>query len=457
MRAALALPILSLAVGCSTEALELEPGGYVPAVESEVPAIEIASGTPAPRTTPALAPTLPAPPVEPAPVPAPIVAVGLGRRHTCAVTKAGDLFCWGAAPRGQTGLGHTDTIGDDELPRDSSRVDVGGRFVVDVAAGHHHTCALTGTGDVLCFGVGAFGQLGNASTDDIGADASPGDATIALGGQAVQLAAGELHTCALLDDGRVRCFGAGADGRLGYGDVENIGDDESPNRVGAVDLGMDVVSIVAGERHTCALSVEGTVRCWGENDDGRLGYGFVGDVGDDESPRDVGLVPLPGLAVAISAGTSHTCAVLEDGGVACFGLNRYGELGSSSADTIGDNEAVIPRIELDAPVVAVSAGNFRTCVTFDTGAVRCWGYPFDGGLGSGRMAYAPSPRDADDVGLGTAAIEVVSGGDHSCAIVEGRHLMCWGSGEGGRLGYGSEENVGDDELPEVMGDVDLGE
>ncbi|MEQ8275754.1 MAG: hypothetical protein RMA76_34435 [Deltaproteobacteria bacterium] len=443
------------AAGCSTEALELE----APAA-NDAPSFELADATPTldvPAHPPVGAPPVGTPiepPVAPVDVP-PVVAVGLGRRHSCAVTKLGELFCWGSGARGQTGHGDEETIGDDELPAQRSRVDLGHHFVIDVAAGHHHTCALTGAGEVLCFGVGAYGQLGLASTDDVGATSAP-DTVTAIGGSAAQIVAGELHTCVLLDDGHVRCFGAGDDGRLGYGDAQHVGDDEAPHVRDFVDLGLNVVALAAGDAHTCALSVEGTVRCWGENDDGRLGYGMVGDIGDDESPKDAGLVPLPGLAVQISAGTSHTCAVLEDGGVACFGKNRYGELGTDSAETIGDDaHDTIVRVDLDLPVAEVSAGNFRTCVRFETGGVRCWGYPFDGGLGVGSMTYAPSPRAAEDVGLGMDAFSIASGGDHSCAIVEGRHLRCWGQGEGGRLGYGSEDNVGDDELPMVMGDVAL--
>lgn len=418
---------------CSAGTFDLE-GEAVPPPAAENPRLEEAP-EPAEPVTPARMPTEvtvetpPPPPVGSAP----IVALGLGRRHTCAVDKRGALFCWGASERGQLGRGSTDAIGDDETPREVSKVPVEG-FVADVAAGHHHTCAMTSAGDVLCFGIGALGQLGYGATADIGDDETPTD-FVDIGGRAIDIAAGETHTCVLRDDGVVRCFGEGADGRLGYGDEVNVGDDETPFE--DVDVGLDVIAIAAGAAHTCALGRSGDVRCWGENDDGRLG----GNPVDALTPIDVALDE---PAVAIDAGTSHTCALLSSGRVYCFGVDMYGELGTSGG-----------MIDLDAPVVEVSAGNFRTCVRFESGAARCWGYPFEGGLGVASTNYAASPRDAEDVGLGASARAIASGMDHSCAIVEGGTVRCWGAGDDGRLGYASEESVGDDELPMDAGDVDL--
>ena len=123
---------------------------------------------------------------------------------------------------------------------------------------------------------------------------------------AVAIAAGELHTCAVLDDGSVRCWGSGADGRLGYGNVASIGDTESPAAAGPVSLGIgrSAVAITAGDSHTCALLDDGSVRCWGQGRSGQLGYASSASVGDDEQPATAGPVDLGAgrSAVAISAG-----------------------------------------------------------------------------------------------------------------------------------------------------------
>ena len=130
----------------------------------------------------------------------------------------------------------------------------------------------------------------------------------------------DSHTCALLDDNTVRCWGFGGNGRLGYGNVANAGDDESPGSVGPVDLGpgRTALAITAGGAHSCALLDDHTVRCWGHGFNGALGYGgdpnnsdpmlHPQDIGNDETPGSIPPVNLGAgrTATAISAGQSHT-------------------------------------------------------------------------------------------------------------------------------------------------------
>ncbi len=214
-----------------------------------------------------------------------------GSNHTCALLETGAVRCWGGGGNGQLGHGNTDTIGDDETAAASGDVNVGGR-VVQLAAGGSHTCALLETGAVRCWGYGVYGQLGYGNTDHIGDDEVPATAgDVNVGGRVVQLAAGRKHTCALLETGAVRCGGRGVYGQLGYGNQDRIGDNEAPATAGDVNVGGSVVQLVAGGDHTCALLETGAVRCWGEGDLGQLGYGFGGDIGDDEGPASAGDVP----------------------------------------------------------------------------------------------------------------------------------------------------------------------
>ncbi|MDQ3871504.1 MAG: hypothetical protein M3301_07825, partial [Chloroflexota bacterium] len=184
-------------------------------------------------------------------------------------------------------------------------------------AGGYHTCALIAA-NVRCWGYSGNGQLGYGNTNTIGDDETPGSVgPVDLGGghTATAISAGTGHTCALLDDGNVRCWGFGGDGRLGYGNLNNIGNDESPASVGPVDLGAGhtATAISAGGGHTCVILDDASVRCWGFGGDGRLGYGNVADIGDDETPAAVGPVDLGAgrTAKAIAAGQSHTCAILD--------------------------------------------------------------------------------------------------------------------------------------------------
>ncbi|MCB0908524.1 MAG: hypothetical protein KDB63_15545, partial [Nocardioidaceae bacterium] len=190
-----------------------------------------------------------------------------------------------------------------------------GRAVVAasaMAAGVEHTCALLSTGDVRCWGHNAHGELGRGDIETTGDDepAAAGD-YVRLGGDAVAIAAGGAHTCALLTTGDVRCWGYNLDGELGYGNTTTIGDDETPASAGDVTLGGSAVAITAGEQHTCALLTTGGVRCWGYGGDGVLGYGNTATIGDDETPASAGDVPLGAKAVALAAGGAHTCALLS--------------------------------------------------------------------------------------------------------------------------------------------------
>ena len=134
---------------------------------------------------------------------------------------------------------------------------------------------------------------------------------LGVGRFATAISAGDFHTCAVLDDGSVRCWGFGEDGRLGYGNETDIGDDESPGSVGPVNLGMGrtAMAISAGGAHTCAVLDNGKVLCWGFGEDGRLGYGDEATIGDDEPPGIVAPVDLgPRTATAI---TRRRCAHLR--------------------------------------------------------------------------------------------------------------------------------------------------
>ncbi|MFP5364049.1 MAG: RCC1 domain-containing protein [Thermoleophilia bacterium] len=293
---------------------------------------------------------------------------------------------------------------------------------------------------------------------------------LGAGRTATAISAGEFHTCAVLDDASVRCWGFAGDGRLGYGNENDIGDDESPAAAGAVNLGAGRTAraISAGGAHTCAVLDTGRVLCWGFGEDGRLGYGDGATIGDDEVPGSLASVDLgPGrTATAISAGAAHTCALLDDASVRCWGTNGTlfggdGRLGYGNADTIGDDEtpgSLPGPVDLGADATAISAGDFHTCAVLDGGAVRCWGNGADGRLGYAdemRIGDNETPATVDPVALGGPAT-AISAGNHTCARLAGGAVRCWGPGALGRLGYANTDDVGDDETPATVQAVAVG-
>ncbi|HMJ11752.1 MAG TPA: choice-of-anchor D domain-containing protein [Polyangiaceae bacterium] len=317
------------------------------------------------------------------------VAIGWG--HSCARLRDGGLRCWGGNESGELGYGHKRSIGDDELPYTAGDVKIGGN-VVQVAAGRYHSCALLSGGSVRCFGSNDNGQLGYGHTRNIGDDELPNVATVDVGGPVRQLAAGGSHTCALLFNGAVRCWGNGVGGRLGYGNVDTIGDDEAPSVAGDVNLGGKAIQVAAGWFHSCALLDTGSIRCWGVNTDGELGYGNTQHVGDDELPSAAGDVNVGGAVSQLSIGERHTCALLTTGKVRCWGYNEYGWLGYGHTQAIGDDEspASAGDVPLPAGAAQVSAGWVHSCALLTTGGVHCWGWPGDGLLGNAQPTDYPN-------------------------------------------------------------------
>ncbi len=336
--------------------------------------------------------------------------------------------------------------------------------------GAYHSCAVLGDGIVRCWGYAGNGQVGYGNKDDVGDDevpASVGPVDLGAGRTANVVSAGDYHTCALLDDGGVRCWGYGADGRLGYGNTNNVGDQQTPGSVGPVNLGVGrtALAISAGGAHTCAILDNGSVLCWGYGATGQLGYGNTSNVGDVKTPGAVGPVDLGGKkAVAISAGAAHTCAILENGKLLCWGFGGYGRLGYGDTKNVGDQQTPgsVGPVDLGAgrTAVAVSAGGAHTCVILDNGRVLCWGYAGLGQLGYGNTTNTGSTLPASagpvDFGPGRTAVAISAGQIHTCAILDDRSVRCWGFGNNGRLGYGNTTTIGDLQTPASVGAVDLG-
>lgn len=373
----------------------------------------------------------------------------------------GDASESGAGPAETSGIGDStgvdpDTTGtgdpDPCAPSDAALV-----HAIDVSAGGAHTCAVLESGAVRCWGNGKNGQLGYGNTEDVGDDESidcAGD--VDVGDIATRVAAGGLHTCALSQRGTVRCWGSNTSGQLGYGHTESIGDDDVPAQAGDVDLGGTAVQITAGGVHTCALLDTGAVRCWGFGQYGRLGYGDIANIGDDETPASVGDVDVGGVVVQIDAGGSHTCAVLQTGGLRCWGFGNNGQLGYGGfvypdGFGVGDDETPASVGDIDvagATVSQVSAGAVHTCAVMDVG-IRCWGAN-ESSQGGPAGDFWEAAQNGN-VPLDGTPVHVTAGAAHTCALLAGGGLRCWGAAGYGQLGYGSTDTV-----VTALQDVDVG-
>lgn len=376
-----------------------------------------------------------------------------GEAHTCVLTGDDTVRCWGDAQYGQLGYGNAQDIGDDAARLPFTAGDVALPVwdpVAQLVAGFNHTCARLQSGWVYCWGQNTYGQLGYATTDHLG-DGEPVTSFgyVSLGGPARKIAAGGAHTCAILDNGALRCWGYNANGELGHGHTNNIGDDENVFDAGNVELGAGIEAddIFLGSNHTCALLTTGNIRCWGRNANGQLGYGSNQNIGDDEDLLSLGDVSLPGPVRAVAAGHSHTCALMDNGAMRCWGYQHYGQLGdgSSANSNYGDYNGEIPLnrpdVDVGATVNAIAAAGHHTCALLSDSQLKCWGLNNYGQLGYGNTIERTLPP-ANGVDLdGVTAYQLTAGTVHTCALRSNGTARCWGRGLSGRLGSGSTGNI----------------
>lgn len=303
--------------------------------------------------------------------------------------------------------------------------------LVEFALGVRHTCVRTESGVVRCWGENLHGQLGRGDTENIAcAAASIG---VELGEPATAIVAGGLHSCALLESGKIRCWGNNAKGQVGLAGL-TVGDTQTPLDAGAVDIGGLALALTAGLRHTCALRLDGGVICWGDNDSGQLGYGLIDGVGGlGNQPIDHGTVALPEPVVELAAGALFSCVLLESGRISCWGRNASGELGVETELPIQP----IPTagFVLTGELHGLSLGARHGCVIASDDVV-CWGDNALGQLGVGHMDPVASPHAEAPVQFASTVVEVKAGTEHSCALLDSGQLRCWGGNTWAQLGLG---------------------
>lgn len=381
--------------------------------------------------------------------------VATGYSHSCAVTGAGAVYCWGANWWGQLG---TEQVGHDQHPVNRPvRVELpDGISFVQVTAEQHHSCALSEGGVMYCWGLNQAGELGVGSMD---AHDKPVEVDGPWSVPVTAMDAATSHTCVVTSDGEAYCWGSNFFGQLGDG----IGDhgltcpsspvpgDCSPSPVKVVRPDGELfVAITAGATHSCALTQSGRSYCWGSDRYGSLGEGPGDPVcsvghGTSESCSTLPLrVALPAKVALASvvAGNPHTCGHTTAGAVYCWGGVFIGEVNGSSSVIFRDTP------ELSSALASITfrsltSGSSFICGIDDGGLAHCWGGAAHGGLGDGSKTF-----DEGDCGsfcgvkparvIGSDYVAIASSNDHVCAILRDQRVRCWGSAESGQLGNGTD-------------------
>lgn len=291
---------------------------------------------------------------------------------TCAFSTSGPPQCWGSNEYAMLGNG--------AAPDNLSHPTPGpvGTLTASsiVSLGQTNGCAIT-SGAISCWGENSYQQLGQPLDGGFGSS-TPVAVTLAAGKKAVQSASGYAHTCVVLDDGTVTCWGYDF-----YGQCGTTPNAQYTQPTPVVVAGLSgIAEVAAGSYHTCARSTAGAVQCWGYNYEGALGNGSWDGGYQDPTPVTA-LLPAGRKATEIVAGTYSTCALLDDGTVACWGFNTYGQTGIVPDGGLGiaATPVIVAGVE-GAQQIAMGAGSEHVCARLSTGGVRCWGANTSGQLGA---------------------------------------------------------------------------
>ena len=351
-----------------------------------------------------------------------IVQISAGGYHTCALNSSGNVLCWGGGSSGQLGSNATDhsSFPVQVVGADAGSDNIGDGVldnIVQISIGRFHTCALNSSGNVLCWGYNNRGQLGDDSTSNRSYPAfvvESDGSTAPLSG-VVQLSAGSSHTCALTSAETVLCWGDGAYGQLGSSsqtvyiedDGEYVGKSRDAPLAVLTQQGGSLLSgiaqVASGDQNTCALTLDGHVKCWGVSYQGALGdNGVVTEtqswfpvnvVGEDTNGDGSGNGSLSNI-VQITLGVKYACALNAQGKVSCWGNGQYGKLGTGSTDNKNYPVSVIAGSGSSSSlsgIVEIASYYQTACALSEEGRILCWGEGLYGVLGYGGTSNRSSP------------------------------------------------------------------
>ncbi|EPS70900.1 hypothetical protein M569_03859, partial [Genlisea aurea] len=364
---------------------------------------------------------------------------------------------WGNGDFGRLGLGNLES---QFRPKFLNPSFFGNQSLKEIACGGAHTLFLTVNGDVYATGLNDFGQLGISDSQSYSAEPKR---VSGIPKEIIKIAAGYHHSAAVTVDGEVYTWGKNSNGQLGLG--KNAGKVISfPNKVGSLD-GVVIKTISLGSEHSVAITDKGETLSWGGGESGRLGHGhessFLGfqKTSSEFTPRLIR--GLDGVTVmSVSAGMMHTACISENGSVYFFGERELSKWGFGKAETETTPSAIRPLPSSEE----VSCGGYHTCVVTNGGELYTWGTNENGCLGTGCTDISYSPERVQGPFSTHPVSKVACGWKHTAAIA-GNKVYAWGWGgsngtfredgysPGGQLGQGDDVDYTEPVSVEVHGDV----
>ncbi|MGB2530340.1 MAG: LamG-like jellyroll fold domain-containing protein, partial [Candidatus Poseidoniaceae archaeon] len=371
-------------------------------------------------------------------------------QHTCALYENNSLYCWGRNNYGQLGLGTTSSYEDSP-----QFVDVGSGLTVesigisgsgDQASGpKSHTCAVLSNGQLKCWGDNADGQLGLGNVSSAGVW-EPTAVNLGAGRTAVDVATANAATCALLDDQSVKCWGRNTRGQLGLGN-DSSNDVLTPQLV-TFSGSSKPIKLAGALRSFCAIMDNGTMACWGSNDNGELGLGNTTSM--VRSPTYLS-IHTGRTVVSVDLGKYFTCVSYDNGSVACTGANNVWQLGLGNTTSSSTLQYVA---DMDVNAYRTDVAQKVGCAHLTNASLVCWGhdewglfgystntYSQEFGFTANKYAVFPSGRTVASLSVGFT---------HACAVLDNGDLACWGNNNMAQLGLG---NTSQQWIPVVVSNV----
>lgn len=348
-----------------------------------------------------------------------------GIYSTCAIYPSKRLYCWGSNSSQQAGMGGGNRVSFATRPYPVKGVT---SQPIGVSSGYSSACAMLVTGGIGCWGKNTSGALGAKSLGSFARSFQSTAGLISPWASPSNVATGGQHVCFRDNNKTVKCLGNNNYGQLG--NTSNAAS-STPVQVAVITgagAGTQADQVVSGSGHSCALLVNNNVKCWGVNNFRQLGSP-TNTVASSNTPVDV-----PSLSNNITELASlgdHTCAEHADDTISCWGANPYGQLGDG---TVAPFKGAV-KVDGISNSRQVSTGISHSCALVAGGAVKCWGSNEFGQLGNGTTTTSSKPVSV--IGLSRPASEITVGGYHSCARLDTGSIYCWGRGSKGQLGDGT--------------------
>ncbi|WP_437316552.1 hypothetical protein [Sorangium sp. So ce385] len=341
------------------------------------------------------------------------VEISAGFAHTCVLRRDGSVWCWGRNSFSESGKPDSEPVvpvpAQVALPGKALHVAAGGGFSRDDESLPAHSCAIMEDTTVTCWGRGTLGQLGNGSFH---ASREPTRVPSLI--NIVQLSLGTAHSCAVKTGDELYCWGADDEGQLGNGEL--------PQTATPVFIRSDIRQVAAGQEHTCAIKAsDGGLLCWGRNFDGQLGFGGARE--NATSAVEVA-APLTAGVDEVAAGDRHTCA-RKGVEVYCFGNDYNGAVGADRYGPVPE-----PTLVAVPQAATIDVGRERSgAVSGAARGLKMWGV---GALGHGKPGLSSQPVDVPIDGVA----QLAAGYHHTCVLRTTGEVLCWGENVHGQLGVG---------------------